>query len=68
LASDPGDADALGMVRWAMRRALEDNAAMLEEAKSMLASAQGVIGKQNIRAGRNAYVAGRDLTINRPSE
>ena len=68
LAADPGDADALGMVRWAMRQALEADAAMLEEVKSMLASAQGVTVKQNVRAGRDAYVAGRDMTINRPSE
>lgn len=42
--------------------------AMLEEAKSMLASAHGVIVNQNVRAGRDAYVAGRDMTINRPGE
>jgi hypothetical protein len=41
---------------------------MLEEVKSMLASAQGVSVKQDVRAGRDAYVAGRDMTINRPSE
>jgi hypothetical protein len=68
LAADPGDADALGMVRWTMRQALEADAVMLEEVRSMLASAQGVIVKQNVRAGRDAYVAGRDMTINRPSE
>jgi hypothetical protein len=68
LAADPGDADALGMVRWTMQQALEADTAMLEEVKSMLASAQGVIVNQNIRAGRDAYVAGRDMTINRPGE
>jgi hypothetical protein len=65
LAADPGDADALGMVRYTMRQALEADAAMLEEVKSMLTSAHGVIVEQNIRAGRDAYVAGRDMTINR---
>jgi hypothetical protein len=68
LAADPGDADALAMVRWTMRQALEADTAMLEEVKSMLASAQGVIVKQNVRAGRDAYAAGRDMTINRPGE
>ena len=68
LATDVGDADALGMVRWAMRQALEGDAAMLEEVKSMLASAQGVVVTQNVRAGRDAYVAGRDMTINRSGE
>ena len=68
LAADPSDADALAMVRWTMRQALEADTVMLEEVKSMLASAQGVIVKQNVRAGRDAYVAGRDMTINRPRE
>jgi hypothetical protein len=68
LAADPTDSDALDMMRWAMRQALEADAAMLEEVKSMLASDEGVIVKQNVRAGRDAYVAGGDMTINRPSE
>ena len=34
----------------------------------MLASAEGVIVNQNVRAGRDAYVAGRDMTISRPGE
>jgi hypothetical protein len=68
LAADPSDADALGMVRWTMRQALEADTAMLEEVTSMLASAQSVIVKQNVRAGRDAYVAGRDITTNRPGE
>jgi len=68
LAADLGDADALGMVRWAIRQALEADAEMLEEVKSMLASAQGTVVKQNVRAGRDAYVAGRDMTVNRASE
>ena len=68
LAADPSDADALGMVRWAMRQALEADAVMLNEVRSMLAAAPGVMAKQNVRAGRDAYVSGRDMTINRPSE
>jgi hypothetical protein len=68
LAADSSDADALGMVRWAMRQALEADAAMLQEVRSMLASAQGVIIVQSVRADRDAYVAGRDITINRPGE
>src|ERR1022692_4932796 len=68
LAADPSDADALGVVRWTMRDALEADTAMLEEVTSMLASAQSVIVKQNVRAGRDAYVAGRDITTNRPGE
>lgn len=68
LAADLGDADALGMVRWAIRQALEADAEMLEEVKSMFASAQGTVVKQNVRAGRDAYVAGRDMTVKRTGE
>ena len=57
-----------GMVRWAMRQALEADAVMLAEVKSVLASAQGTAVKQYVRAGRDAYVAGRDMTINRASK
>jgi hypothetical protein len=41
---------------------------MLEEVKSILASAQGAVVTQNVHAGRDAYVAGRDMTINRSPE
>lgn len=68
LAANPGDADALGMVRWAMRQALEADAAMHEEVRSILASAPGVTVQQDVRAGRDAYVAGGNMTIGRVSE
>jgi hypothetical protein len=66
LAADPGDPDALGAVRLAIRQALLADAAMLEEVKQILASAPGTPVTQHIRAGRDAYVSGRDMTINRP--
>lgn len=68
LAADPDDSDALGVVRWAMRQALEADAAMLREVRSMLVSVDGVIAGQDVRAGRDAYVAGRDMTIHRQGE
>jgi hypothetical protein len=67
-AADPDDSDALGVVRWAMRQALEADAAMLREVRSMLVSVDGVIAGQDVRAGRDAYVAGRDMTIHRQGE
>jgi|HubBroStandDraft_6_1064221.scaffolds.fasta_scaffold595591_1 hypothetical protein len=67
LSADPADADAAAVVRWAMRQALEADATMLEEVRAMLTSAQGVSVKQSIHAGRDAYVSGRDMTINRTS-
>jgi hypothetical protein len=51
-----------------MRQALEADTVMLEEIKAMLASVQGAGAKQNVRTGRDAYVAGRDMTINRVGE
>ncbi len=65
LAADPDDTDALGALRLAIRRALETDAAMLSEVRSMLADARGVTVTQHIRAGRDAYVAGRDMNIGR---
>jgi hypothetical protein len=71
LAADPDDAMALNAVTYAIRKALEADAAMLAEVRTMLASAPGTSVTQNIRAGRDAYVAGRDQTVvsyRRPGE
>jgi len=61
LAADPDDDDALAAVRLAIRQALADDQALQAEVRSMLASAPGVT--QHVRAGRDAYTAGRDQTI-----
>jgi hypothetical protein len=68
LVSYPDDADVLAALRVAIRRQLEADAAMLADVRSLLAPAPGTTVTQNIRAGRDAYVAGRDLTVNRPAE
>jgi hypothetical protein len=47
-----------------MRQALEADTTMLDEVRALLASAPGVTVTQHVRAGRDAYVAGRDVTIN----
>ena len=65
LSANPADTDAAAVVRWAIERALETDATMLEDIRTMLASAQTGGVKQNVRAGRDTYVAGRDMTINR---
>jgi hypothetical protein len=67
LAKVPDDADVLASLRLAIRRQLEADAAMLADVRMLLASAPGTTVNQRIRAGRDAYVAGRDMTINRPS-
>jgi hypothetical protein len=71
LAADPDDAMALNAVTYAIRKALEADEAMLAEVRTMLASAAGKSVTQHIRAGRDAYVAGRDQTVvnyRRPGE
>ena len=69
LAADPRDGDALAAVRLLVRKALAADPALAAEVGSMLAAAPGVT--QQIRAGRDAYVAGRDQTVvnyRRPGE
>jgi hypothetical protein len=68
LAADPGDPDALGAVRLAIGQALAADAAMLDEVRRILASAPRSSVTQHIQAGRDAYVAGRDMTTNRPAD
>jgi hypothetical protein len=68
LVADPGDADALAALRLAMRRQLEADGAMLAEVKQLLADAPRRAVTQHVIAGRDAYVAGRDMTINRPAD
>ena len=66
LAADPADPDALGAVRLAIRRALTNDTVMLADVQQILLATppQNSI-VQHVRAGRDAYVAGRDMTINR---
>jgi len=69
LADDPQDGDALAAVRLAVRKALDADPALAAEVREMLADAGGVT--QQIHAGRDAYVAGRDQTVvnyRRPDE
>ncbi len=61
LAADPGDGDALAAVRLAVRRALAADPVLAAEVGEMLAGAAGVT--QQVRAGRDAYTAGRDQTV-----
>jgi len=68
LVSYPDDADMLAALRVAIRRQLEADAATLADVRSLLASAPGTTVTQHVRAGRDAYVAGRDMTINRRPE
>lgn len=69
LAANPVDEDALAAVRLAVRKALAVDPALEAEVRSMLAGAPGVA--QQVRAGRDAYTAGRDQVVvnyRRPDE
>jgi len=69
LAADPRDGDALAAVRLELRKALAADPVLAAEVGSMLSAAPGVT--QEVRAGRDAYAAGRDQTVvnyRRPGE
>jgi hypothetical protein len=61
LAADPGDPDALAACRLEISKVLTADPVLESEVRSMLASAAGVA--QQVRAGRDAYTAGRDQTV-----
>lgn len=61
LVADPYDDDALGAVRLAVRKVLAADPMLEAEVRSMLAGTGRV--NQKVRAGRDAYAAGRDQTV-----
>ncbi len=64
---NPGDADYLAALRLAIRKTLESDTAMQAEVQEIIdANRPTVKVTQHVVAGRNAYVAGRDMTITRP--
>lgn len=66
--SAPGDADALGALRLAIRRALEADAEMLADFRAIAASGQATVHAPVIRSGRDTYYSGHDMTINRAQQ
>jgi len=61
----PNDPDALGVLRLAIRRALEEDADMLTDVREILAGSQATVHAPVIRSGRDTYYSARDMTINR---
>jgi len=61
LAAMPDDGDAQAAVRLAVRKALEADPVLMAEVRSLLAVVPAV--RQQVRAGRDAYTAGRDQAV-----
>jgi hypothetical protein len=67
---NPGDEDYLSALRLAIRKALQGgDAQLLADVREIIAGARpNITVSQNISAGRDAYTAGRDMTITRHSK
>ncbi len=62
----PDDSDVVAQFRLAIRRALEADSVLAEEVAAIVAEvAPGASVSQHVVAGRDAYTAGRDMTITR---
>lgn len=66
VVAHPDDSDVVAQFRLTIRRALEADPALAKEVAAIMAEATpaGSVS-QRVTAGRNAYVAGRDMTITR---
>jgi len=67
---NPGDSVVRGMLEYAIRKALENDAQMLAGVREILAEAAPRVKiTQNVRAGRNAYVVGQgDINVTRGTD
>lgn len=62
----PDDSDVVAQFRLTVRRALEADPALAKEVAAIVAGVSpGTSVSQDVAAGRDAYVAGRDMTITR---
>jgi hypothetical protein len=62
----PDDDDVAVQLRLAIRRALKADPSLADEVAAIIAEAgPGATVTQHVVAGRDAYAAGRDMTINR---
>ena len=66
VVAHPDDSDVVAQFRLAFRRALEADPALAEAVAAIVAeAAPSTSVSQRVVAGRDAYTAGRDMTINR---
>jgi hypothetical protein len=69
LAAHPDDDDVVAQFRLAIRRALEANPGLAKEVAAIVAESRlGSPVRQQATAGRDAYTAGRDMTITRQAD
>jgi hypothetical protein len=66
---NPGDEDYLGALRLAIRKALESDDGLQARVREIIGTAAPVVTvTQHVSADRDAYVAGRDMTITRDTK
>jgi len=66
---NPGDEDYLSALRLVIRKALESDAQLEAEIREIITAGQPTVTMtQQVAAGRDAYVAGRDMTITRSAD
>lgn len=68
VVTDPDDNDLSTALKVKIRKALESDPAMLADIRTIVAEAPRSSVTQHIQAGRDAYTAGRDMTITRPAD
>jgi hypothetical protein len=69
VVENPDDEDYLGALRLAIRKALESDTALLDDVREIISEADrtGTV-TQRVTAGRDAYVAGRDMSTRRSAD
>lgn len=66
---NPSDEDYLGALRLAIRKALEFDGRLQAQVREIIGAAAPVVTvTQHVSANRDAYVAGRDMTITRDTK
>lgn len=68
VVAHPGDEDFAAALKVAIRKSLERDAAMLAEVRAIVSEAPKPGVTQHVIAGRDAYTAGRDMTVHQRPE
>jgi len=68
VVAHPGDEEFATVLKVAIRKALERDAAMLAEVRAIVSEIPKGRVTQHVRAGRDAYTSARDMTIHQRPE